>query len=94
VRFQEVGRHHDVSPAFRTQPLHSSYLIAKANFVACHQFSFPERIDMLKAAEPGATFLLNGTALTRQTKFGTTCHAPYSGRFLEPKPEILRYRWL
>jgi pyruvate-ferredoxin/flavodoxin oxidoreductase len=44
---------------FGPQPLHSSYLITKANFVACHQFSFLERIDMLKSAEPGATFLLN-----------------------------------
>jgi pyruvate-ferredoxin/flavodoxin oxidoreductase len=46
---------------FGPQPLHSSYLITKANFVACHQFSFLERIDMLKAAEPGATFLLNSS---------------------------------
>jgi len=44
---------------FGPRPLHSSYLITKASFVACHQFSFLERIDMLKAAEPGATFLLN-----------------------------------
>jgi pyruvate-ferredoxin/flavodoxin oxidoreductase len=44
---------------FGPQPLHSSYLITKANFVACHQFSFLERIDVLKYAEPGATFLLN-----------------------------------
>src|ERR1700691_3728452 len=44
---------------FGPQPLHSSYLIANANFIACHQFSFLERIDVLKAAEPGATFLLN-----------------------------------
>jgi pyruvate-ferredoxin/flavodoxin oxidoreductase len=44
---------------FGPRPLHSSYLIAKASFIACHQFSFLERIDMLKAAEPGATFLLN-----------------------------------
>ncbi len=44
---------------FGPKPLHSSYLITKASFVACHQFSFLERIDMLKAAEPGATFLLN-----------------------------------
>ena len=44
---------------FGPHPIHSSYLITKANFVACHQFSFLERIDMLKAAEPGATFLLN-----------------------------------
>ncbi|MGD0775171.1 MAG: pyruvate:ferredoxin (flavodoxin) oxidoreductase [Candidatus Solibacter sp.] len=44
---------------FGNKPIRSSYLITKANFVACHQFSFLERIDMLKAAEPGATFLLN-----------------------------------
>ncbi len=44
---------------FGPKPIHSSYLITKANFVACHQFSFLERIDVLKAAEPGATFLLN-----------------------------------
>ena len=46
---------------FGPKPLHSSYLITKANFVACHQFSFLERVDMLKAAEPGATFLLNSS---------------------------------
>jgi len=44
---------------FGPKPLHSSYLISKASFVACHQFSFLERIDMLKSAEQGATFLLN-----------------------------------
>ncbi len=44
---------------FGPRPLHSSYLITKASFVACHQFSFLERLDMLKAAQPGATFLLN-----------------------------------
>ena len=44
---------------FGPKPIRSSYLITKANFVACHQFSFLERIDMLKCAEPGATFLLN-----------------------------------
>jgi len=44
---------------FGPKPIRSSYLISKASFVACHQFSFLERFDMLKAAEPGATFLLN-----------------------------------
>jgi pyruvate-ferredoxin/flavodoxin oxidoreductase len=44
---------------FGPRPLRSSYLITQASFVACHQFSFLERIDMLKAAENGATFLLN-----------------------------------
>jgi pyruvate-ferredoxin/flavodoxin oxidoreductase len=37
----------------------STYLISRANFVACHQFSFLERIDILAAAAPGAVFLLN-----------------------------------
>ncbi len=44
---------------FSKKPIHSTYLIARANFVACHQFSFMERLDVLKCAEPGATFLLN-----------------------------------
>ncbi|MCA9940737.1 MAG: pyruvate:ferredoxin (flavodoxin) oxidoreductase, partial [Anaerolineales bacterium] len=35
------------------------YLIQSANFVACHQFSFLERYDVLRLAAPGATFLLN-----------------------------------
>ena len=46
---------------FGPRPIHSSYLISRANFVACHQFSFLERFEMLKAAEPGATFLLNSS---------------------------------
>jgi pyruvate-ferredoxin/flavodoxin oxidoreductase len=44
---------------FGPKPIRSTYLISKASFVACHQFSFLERMDVLKAAEPGATFLLN-----------------------------------
>ncbi len=44
---------------FGPKPIRSSYLINKASFVACHQFSFVDRIDMLKSAEHGATFLLN-----------------------------------
>jgi pyruvate-ferredoxin/flavodoxin oxidoreductase len=44
---------------FGPRPIRSSYLITRANFIACHQFSFLERINLLKSAEPGATFLLN-----------------------------------
>ncbi|MGQ9604631.1 MAG: pyruvate:ferredoxin (flavodoxin) oxidoreductase [Thermogutta sp.] len=44
---------------FSPRPIKGSYLVHKANFVACHQFHFLERIDVLAAAEPGATFLLN-----------------------------------
>jgi pyruvate-ferredoxin/flavodoxin oxidoreductase len=46
---------------FGPQPIRAPYLVElnQANFVACHQFSFLERVDMLKYAKPGATFLLN-----------------------------------
>jgi pyruvate-ferredoxin/flavodoxin oxidoreductase len=44
---------------FGPQPIESTYLISRATFIACHQFSFLERMDVLVAAEPGATFLLN-----------------------------------
>lgn len=44
---------------FGPQPIHAPYLIEQANFVACHQFSFLERVDVLKYAGPGGTFLLN-----------------------------------
>ena len=44
---------------FGPDPIRSTYLITKANFVACHQFQFLDRIDVLAAAEAGATFLLN-----------------------------------
>jgi pyruvate-ferredoxin/flavodoxin oxidoreductase len=44
---------------FGPRPIRSSYLITRASFVACHQFQFLERMDVLDCAEPGATFLLN-----------------------------------
>jgi pyruvate-ferredoxin/flavodoxin oxidoreductase len=44
---------------FGPQPIHSTYLISKANFVACHQWIFLERYDMLEALVPGGVFLLN-----------------------------------
>ena len=44
---------------FGPKPIKSTYLITRANFIACHQFSFMEKLNVLKCAEPGATFLLN-----------------------------------
>jgi pyruvate-ferredoxin/flavodoxin oxidoreductase len=44
---------------FSPRPIRSTYLIRRANFVACHQFHFLEKLDVLEVAEPGATFLLN-----------------------------------
>ncbi|HET8666539.1 MAG TPA: pyruvate:ferredoxin (flavodoxin) oxidoreductase, partial [Terriglobales bacterium] len=44
---------------FGPKPIRAAYLVDKANFLACHQFSFLERVDMLKNAADGGTFLLN-----------------------------------
>ncbi len=46
---------------FGPKPIQAPYLIEanQANFVACHQFNFLERFDMLKYAKEGAVFLLN-----------------------------------
>ncbi len=44
---------------FSDNPIRSAYLITSADFVACHQFQFMQKIDILKIAKDGATFLLN-----------------------------------
>jgi len=44
---------------FGPNPIRAIYLIDRANFVACHQFSFLEQYNVLKSAEKGGTFLLN-----------------------------------
>jgi len=44
---------------FGPQPIRAPYLINKAQFVACHQFTFLEKYDVLKYAMPGGVFLLN-----------------------------------
>jgi pyruvate-ferredoxin/flavodoxin oxidoreductase len=44
---------------FGPRPIRSIYLINKASFVACHQWFFLEKFDVLQSATPGSTFLLN-----------------------------------
>jgi pyruvate-ferredoxin/flavodoxin oxidoreductase len=44
---------------FGPTPIQSTYLVNKANFVACHQPVFLERYDLLQPLVPGGTFLLN-----------------------------------
>ncbi|MDQ7840585.1 MAG: pyruvate:ferredoxin (flavodoxin) oxidoreductase [bacterium] len=44
---------------FGPRPIQSAYLIKHASFVACHQFVFMEKYDVLRYAAPGAVFLLN-----------------------------------
>jgi pyruvate-ferredoxin/flavodoxin oxidoreductase len=44
---------------FGPRPIRSTYLVQRAQFIACHQFQFLDRIDMLREAVDGAVFLLN-----------------------------------
>lgn len=44
---------------FGPKPIRAPYLISKADFIACHQFNFTEKVEMLSYASEGATFLLN-----------------------------------
>jgi pyruvate-ferredoxin/flavodoxin oxidoreductase len=44
---------------FGKQPIRAPYLIESANFIACHQTSILDRIDVLERAAAGGTFLLN-----------------------------------
>ncbi|GGD52867.1 pyruvate:ferredoxin (flavodoxin) oxidoreductase [Muriicola marianensis] len=44
---------------FGPDPVYSSYLINTADFIACHQFNFIEKYDVLSHIKKGGTFLLN-----------------------------------
>jgi pyruvate-ferredoxin/flavodoxin oxidoreductase len=44
---------------FGPEPIRSTYLVQKANFVACHQSVFLKKFDILEHAAHGAIFLLN-----------------------------------
>jgi pyruvate-ferredoxin/flavodoxin oxidoreductase len=46
---------------FGKTPIRGSYLVDQADFIGCHQFFFLEKYDVLKAAKPGSTFLLNSS---------------------------------
>jgi len=59
---------------FGPTPIYSTYLVNRANFVACHQFSFLERYDVLETAQSGAVFLLNSSYSADEV----WDHLPYS----------------
>ncbi|MDX2199071.1 MAG: pyruvate:ferredoxin (flavodoxin) oxidoreductase [Phycisphaerae bacterium] len=44
---------------FGPRSIRAPYLIRRASFVACHQWEFLEKYEVLELAEPGAVFLLN-----------------------------------
>ncbi|MEP7127715.1 MAG: pyruvate:ferredoxin (flavodoxin) oxidoreductase, partial [Chitinophagales bacterium] len=44
---------------FGPHPIRAPYLITKADFIACHQFNFTGKVEMLDFIKQGGTFLLN-----------------------------------
>ncbi|HHT96544.1 MAG TPA: pyruvate:ferredoxin (flavodoxin) oxidoreductase [Clostridiales bacterium] len=44
---------------FGKQPIKSTYLISRANFVACHNPAYVRKYDMVQELKKGGTFLLN-----------------------------------
>lgn len=44
---------------FGPEPIRAPYLISRASFIGCHQYSFLDRYDVLAGAESGGVFLLN-----------------------------------
>ncbi|NBB83804.1 MAG: pyruvate:ferredoxin (flavodoxin) oxidoreductase, partial [Alphaproteobacteria bacterium] len=44
---------------FCKRPIRSTYKVGKAQFVACHQWPFIDKYEMLEVADERATFLLN-----------------------------------
>lgn len=52
---------------FGAQPIRSTYLITSANFIACHQWEFVHKFNLLETAKPGATFLINSPYSPEET---------------------------
>ena len=44
---------------FGANPIRKPYLITRSNFIACHNYSFIEKYDMISNLVEGGTFLLN-----------------------------------
>ena len=76
---------------FSPRPIQSSYLIERANFVACHQFGFLERTDVLAVAEPGATFLLN-SPYPAGPRSGRSCRREVQEQIIDKGLQVLRGR--
>ena len=51
---------------FGRKLIKSTYLIRRANFLACHNFEFLKTLDLLEHVIPGGTFLLNSPYSTEE----------------------------
>ncbi len=75
---------------FGPEPIRSTYLVTKSNFVACHQPGFLERYDMTKSLVPGGTFLLN-TPFAKEKIWSNMPHADPGGLIAE-ESQVFRDR--
>ena len=73
---------------FGPQPIRSTYLISRANFIACHQPTFLERYEMLRSLVPGGTFLLN-TPFSKDGNLGQAADAG-AAELARQEGEVLR----
>ena len=69
---------------FGPRPIRSSYLVKRANFVACHQFVFLDKYDVLAYAGPGRGVPAEH-ARSRPTRCGTTCPREVQEQIIEKK---------
>ena len=72
---------------FGPQPIRSTYLISRANFIACHLPMFLDRYEMLRSLVPGGTFLLN-TPLFAKTEIWATLPTPVQQSLLAKKAKF------
>ena len=71
---------------FGPRPIHSTYLINSANFVACHQQFFIEKFNLLEKAAVGSTFLLN--TLEDKDKVWDTLPRPVQEEIINKKIKL------
>lgn len=72
---------------FGKEPIKSTYLINRADFVACHQPSYVDKYEMVQDVKPGGTFLLN----TGWTSEELDIHLPASTKQYIAKNDIAFY---
>ena len=78
---------------FGPNPIRSTYLITRASFVACHNFSFLEKMNVLESSH-ARRGLPAQLALLRPPKSGTSCPRRTQQEMLAQEDRVLRHRRL
>ncbi len=91
VRLEKIRVDYGFPPAFRARTIRSSYLISRANFVGCHQFSFCSRLDRAELAGRGR--YVPAQQPLQQEETWTACRAASRGDH-PPQGPLLRHRRL